>query len=130
MPKSVLFFTGLGALVAGLAFAIQALPILQQTANSLPIPPLQFVVLNTVFSVGLAAAAIISLFWLARPFSIIDRIVLLTIFGVAAICTWTQYTSNDGEVLKHILLLITLIALIQGILIAAQMERVHNSRAI
>ena len=127
MPKILLFFTALGALVAGLAFAIQALPILQQTANSFQITLLQFAFLNGVFTVGLAAAGLISLLWLTRPFTMIDRIVLLTIFGVAAICALTQFASNDGDVLKHILLLIALTTLIQGLLIAAQMERVRKT---
>jgi len=74
----------------------------------------------------LAAAAIISLLWLTRPYTLINRIILLVVFGGAAVCAFLQFSSIDTDVLKHIELLISLILLIQGVLIAAQAERVRS----
>ena len=75
---------------------------------------------------GLAAAAIISLFWTMRPQTLINRIILIGMFGVALILVLLQYSGGDTDVLKHIFLLIALILLIQGVLIAAQTERVRE----
>jgi serine/threonine protein kinase len=131
LPKGLLFLTGLAALVAGLAFALQALGLLN------------FVNLNQLFTVGLAVAAIISLFWFTRPFTLVDRIGLFTAFAIAVACVFFQFFLRDemvlaetvsrfalqaalGEaILKHILLLIAMITLILGTLVAAQMERVR-----
>jgi serine/threonine protein kinase len=125
LSKGILLLTGLAALVAGLAFVLQA-----QTSAQLPSPLsslLQFVVLNRLFTGSLAVATIISLFWLTRPFAVVDRVVLLIVFGIAGICTLIQYPSNDLDPLKHSLLLVALIMLILGVLVAAQMERVRTS---
>jgi len=67
------------------------------------------------------------LLWLTRPsYSLMDRILLLVVFGAAALCAFLQYSSMDSDVSKHIYLLITLILLVQGVLIAAQTERVRK----
>jgi serine/threonine protein kinase len=125
--KSIPLFTGLAALLAGLAFLLQASPLAQQLPSSTLSSLLQFAVLNRLFTAGLALATIISLLWLTRPFAIVDRIVLLLIFGIAGICTVIQYPGGDGDVSKHLLLLVALITLILGVLVAAQMERVRTS---
>ena len=56
-----------------------------------------------------------------------DRIVLGVAFGIAAICAILQSvaTSGDLDVGHHIYLLVALIALILGVLIAVQTERVR-----
>jgi len=122
LSRGLLLLTGLAALVAGLAFVSQAIPSAQLPAF---LPP--SVTFNWLFTGGLAVAAIISLFWLTRPFAVVDRLVLIAIFGIAGICTVIQYPGGDGDVSKHLLLLVTLITLILGVLVAAQMERVRTS---
>ncbi len=83
--------------------------------------------LGQFFTIGLVAAALVSLVWLTRPYLLPDRIVLLVVFGIAAICAILQTfaTSGDSDVTSHIYLLFALIALIQGVLIAVQTERVR-----
>jgi len=119
----ILVLTALSALLAGFAFFIQTLNDIQP----LPSVLLQlFPYANLLLTIGLAAAAIISLLWLTRPYTLINRIILLVVFGGAAVCAFLQFSSIDTDVLKHIELLISLILLIQGVLIAAQAERVRS----
>jgi len=125
--KSIPIFTGLAALLAGLAFVLQTAPIPQQQLSTTLSSLLQFVVLNRLFTTGLALATIISLLWLTRPFATVDRIVLLMIFGIAGVCTVIEYSYNDQVITKHVLLLVILITLILGTLVASQMERVRAS---
>ncbi len=121
LSRGILLLTGLAALVAGLAFVSQAIP----SALPASLPP--SLTLNQLFTGGLAVATILSLFWLTRPFAVIDRLVLIAIFGIAGVCTLIQYPGNDGDLSKHLLLLVILITLILGVLVAAQMERVRTS---
>jgi serine/threonine protein kinase len=125
--KSISLFTGLAALLAGLAFLLQASPFAQQPLSSTLSSLLQFAVLNQLFTAGLALATVISLLWLTRPFAVVDRIILLLIFGIAGVCTAIQYPFNDLITVKHVLLLVVLIMLILGTLVATQMERVRAS---
>jgi len=120
LSRGLLLLTGLAALVAGLAFVSQAIPSAQLPAF---LPP--SVTFNWLFTGGLAVAAIISLFWLTRPFAVVDRLVLIAVFGIAGICTVIQYPGRDDDVTKHVLLLVALITLILGTLVASQMERVR-----
>jgi len=127
IPRSVLFLSGLAVLVSGFTFAMQTL---FDFANlSILSPPLA----NQLLTGGLAAAAIISLFWLARPFTMVDRVILLVAFGAALVCAFIQYQLNDVNTLgssegdiKHTLLIIVLILLTMGTLLATQMERVRK----
>jgi len=118
----ILLLTALSALVAGFAFLLQTLNDLQQLPSALVsvVPNL-----NLFLTLGLAAAAIISLFWTMRPHTLINRIILLVMFGVALVLVLLQYSGADTDVSKHIYLLVALILLIQGVLIAAQTERVR-----
>jgi serine/threonine protein kinase len=120
----ILLLTALSALIAGFAFLLQTLNDVQQLPSALA-----QVNLNLFSTIGLAAAAIISLLWLTRAYTLIDRIILLAVFGVAVVCVFLQYSGADTDVPKHIYLLIALILLIQGVLIAAQTERVRRERA-
>jgi len=154
IPRIILIFAGIAILISGFAFLVQASPALQTTlASSSPFAGntssnlsnlLDF--LNKLLTIGLAAAAIILLLWLIRPSSWINRIILLVLFGTAAVCTFIQFSYPDELVLqlqlsnlgdltqainneavpKHILLLTALIALLLGILIGAQIERVRR----
>jgi len=118
----ILLLTALSALVAGFAFLLQTLNDLQQLPSALvSVAPN----LNLFLTLGLAAAAIISLFWTMRPHTLINRIILLVMFGVALVLVLLQYSGADTDVSKHIYLLVALILLIQGVLIAAQTERVR-----
>jgi len=120
---AILLLTALSALGTGFAFLLQTLNDIQQLPSAL-----MQVDVNLISTIGLAAAAIISLLWLTRPYTQIDRIILLAVFGVAAICAFLQYFGADKDIPKHIFLLISLILLIQGVLIAVQTERVRVRR--
>ena len=120
----ILLLTALFASGAAFAFLVQTLHDIQQ---QLPFT-LNQDVLNLFSTSSLAAASLISLLWLIRPYSLIDRIILLAVFGVAGICALLQYSGADSDISKHIYLLITLIFLIQGVLIAVQTERVRVRR--
>ncbi|GAC1467011.1 MAG: hypothetical protein PVS3B1_05800 [Ktedonobacteraceae bacterium] len=123
IPWSILLIVALAALVAGSAFLVQATSDTQSAIANI----LQVVDLNTLLTGGLALAAIASLFWLTRPFTWIDRILIFIIFGIAIACTFLQFSYLDGDVPKHILLLIALVALIQGVLLVARMEHVREA---
>jgi hypothetical protein len=119
----ILLLTAISALVAGFGFLLQTISDLQQSSSYVvPFDP------NLLITTGLAAASLISLLWLIRPYPLLDRIILLAVFGVAAVCAFLQSSFLDSDVSKHIYLLISLILLIQGVLIAAQMERVRVRR--
>ncbi len=154
ISRIILIFAGIAILISGFAFLVQASPDLQNTlapsfssannTSSNLSNLLDF--LNLLLTIGLAAAAIILLLWLLRPSSWINRIILLVLFGTAAVCTFIQFSYPDELVLqlqlsnlgdltqainneavpKHILLLTALIALLLGILIGAQIERVRR----
>jgi serine/threonine protein kinase len=121
VARGILLLTALAALLPGCAFLLQTIKDIQQSSSYLvQVDP------NLFFTMGLAAAAIISLLWLARPYLLLDRIVLLVMFGAAAVCALLQYSRADMDVPKHIFLLLALILLIQGVLLAAQTERVRT----
>jgi hypothetical protein len=118
---AILLLTALSALVAAFAFLLQTVSDVQQSSSYLvPVDP------TLLITIGLAAASLISLLWLVRPYTLVDRIILLLVFGIAAIFTFLQSSLTDFDVSKHIYLLISLILLIQGVLIAAQTERVRS----
>jgi hypothetical protein len=120
----ILLLTALCTLGAAFAFLVQTLNDIHQ---QLPFT-LNQDVLNLFSTTSLAAASVISLLWLIRPFILTDRIILLAIFGVAGVCTLLQLPLADLDVSKHIYLLISLILLIQGVLLAVQTERVRVRR--
>jgi serine/threonine protein kinase len=131
IPRTVLSFTSLAALVAGVAFVgVGITEVSQFTASLLslgdPAP-----LLSQLFTLGLVAATGVSLLWSARPFTLLDRAILAISFGVALICTvvqaWipVQPFYGGSAVQKHLLLLVALIVLIGGTLVAVQMERVR-----
>ena len=122
VARGILLLTALAAVMSGFAFLPQTISDVQQASSYLE--PAKS---NLFLTMGLAAAAIISLLWLARPFMLLDRIVLLVMFGAAAVCALLQYSRADMDVPKHIYLLLALILLIQGVLLAAQTERVRKS---
>src|SRR5258708_16480219 len=124
VARGILLLPALAALLPGCAFLLQTIKDIPQSSSYLvPVDPN---LPNLFFTIGLAAAAIISLLWLARPYLLLDRIVLLVVFGAAAVCALLQYSGMDADISKHIFLLLALILLIQGVLLAAQTERVRT----
>ncbi len=122
IPIGILSLTALSALVAAFAFLVQTL---SDTQQQLPFT-LHQDVLNVLLTIGLVVASLISLLWLTRPNTLMDRIILLAVFGVAAVCAFLQFSGADTDIPKHIYLLISLILLVLGVLIAAQTERVRR----
>jgi serine/threonine protein kinase len=125
IPRIALFFMALGALLASLAFSLQALPGggLQALTSNIP----QDVRPNLLFTVGIAAISIVLCFWLTRPaFRWVERILLLTVSVVVFVVLYVQYPSADSDVSKHIYLLVALIVLSQGVLVATQGEKVYR----
>jgi serine/threonine protein kinase len=120
----ILVLTALFTLGAVFTFLVQTLNDIRQTLPFTLNPD----VLNLFSTSSLAAASLISFLWLMRPYMLIDRIILLAVFGAAGICALLQYSGADSDISKHIYLLILLILLIQGVLIAAQTERVRIRR--
>lgn len=117
----ILLLTALFTLGAVFTFLVQTLIDIQR-----PLPiTLNPDILNLFSTSSLAAASLISFLWLIRPYMIIDRIILLVVFGAAGICALLQYSGADSDVPKHIYLIILLILLIQGVLIAVQTERMR-----
>ncbi len=140
VAKAILFVSALAMLLSAFAFLVQTIRDVQLAQpviiSAEGVQPVQSPFLSTIFNagqlgqfftIGLVAAALVSLVWLTRPYLLPDRIVLLVVFGIAAICAILQTfaTSGDSDVTSHIYLLFALIALIQGVLIAVQTERVR-----
>ncbi|HEX6481989.1 MAG TPA: serine/threonine-protein kinase [Ktedonobacteraceae bacterium] len=129
VPLIILIIGAFGCLAAAVAFLIQSAPPGLHLMDSLG----QFVSPDNLFTGGLGAVAIVSLLWLVRPFTWLERLALFVLFGSAAICLFVQYSfsdmnardGNQGDI-KHTLLLVALIVLIQGVLLAARTERVRS----
>jgi serine/threonine protein kinase len=119
----ILFLSILATIPAGFAFFVQTV---RDVQNTLGTPFLSGVSVNPLLTFGLAGAAIISLAWLLRKTTLIDRVTLLVIFGVAALCALLQSANLDGDVTKHLLLLASLILLIQGTVLAARTAQVYR----
>lgn len=114
--------------LAGSASLVACFALLEQAVQGQLASTLSASTLNQLLTGGLAGAALGSLLWLARPFSWGHRLTLVVVFGAPLLCALLQYPDADTEVAKHILLLISGISLIQGGLLAAQMERLRLHR--
>ncbi len=122
IPRSILSITIIAALFSGLVFMGMGLSGLPSTIATL-LPSLSP-------NIGLIIVSIISLLWLVRPFRLLDRVILAVPFGIALICTLLQSpTAGNGATQNqsHLLLLVAFIALIQGTLLAIQMEHVRGT---
>jgi serine/threonine protein kinase len=140
IAKAILFISALAMVSSAFAFLVQTIRDVQlahpviaeggQQAQSPFLSNFDAGQLGQFFTIGLIAAALVSLVWLIRPYLLPDRIVLLVAFGIAAICAILQTfaTSGDSDVISHIYLLVALVLLILGVLIAAQTERVRIGR--
>ena len=78
-------------------------------------------IFHTLLNISLTASGIISLGWLLRPSTWTSKCALFISFGIVVACTLQETTQLDTE--KHILLLIALVALIEGVLAASYIER-------
>lgn len=99
---------------------VQQIPLLsadmQQMAGTLP-----GLTISRVVAVCILLAALLSLLWLLRGKTIPDRFVLGIIFTIAAICAGIPVFAPHQT-----LLLLALLAMIQGTLIARRIELVRN----
>ncbi len=74
-----------------------------------------------IVALSILLAALISLLWLIRSRSMIERILLLVLFGIAALCALVYYFFA-----LPVLLLIALFLLMPGTLVAARIEYVRT----
>lgn len=129
--RLIMLLTAFASLIASGAFAaasskdIQAL--ISTSATSATTYAETF---NLLFTGSLTIAAILSLYWLLRPFTMIQRILLFICFGLGLACFLTQVGMPIEYIVKHELLLLGLIALVLGALLATQLERVQRSAQI
>jgi len=119
-PRRILAATNIAALITGLSLlAIYSLDIQALLSSSLPYQD----TFHTLLNISLIVAGIISLAWLLRASTWIRRFVLFVSFGTAIVCALLQAIQLDTDITKHTLLLIALIALIEGVLAAVHIER-------
>ncbi|HLZ57131.1 MAG TPA: protein kinase [Ktedonosporobacter sp.] len=135
IPRTILAVTGLGALIGGIAFLwLGSQDVQQALAGIIPIG--QIHILDGVVNAGLIVAAIASLCWFLRPSLKINLLLPLVLLGGALVCVLIQpffplagtgAAVVAGLLIRHGLLLIGLILLIQGVLLAIQTERVYSN---
>jgi len=129
IPRIILAVTNIAALITGFSLlAIYSLDV--QAALGTLLPP-DFSYQDTfhiLLDISLTAAGIISLSWLSQASTWTRRLVLLVSFGSAIVCALLQANLVDTDTTKHILLLIALIALIEGVLAAVYIERSPSGR--
>jgi hypothetical protein len=75
---------------------------------------------ESIVALSILIASLISLLWLIRGESLIERILLSVLFGVAALCTLVDYFF-----VSPLLLLIALLLLMPGTLIATRVEYIQ-----
>jgi serine/threonine protein kinase len=132
VARSLLLLTGVATLISSVALSIEATPAFTRgfTINpascQIQLMP-DLTLYNTLLTIGLVASGLLSLYWLTRPTSSTNRLILLVAFGVALLCGIVQVFLSEAVIidstLKHLLLITALIALIQGMLVVSQMAR-------
>jgi hypothetical protein len=75
-----------------------------------------------IVALSILLASLLSLFWLIRSESLIERLLLSALFGIAALCALIYYF-----LASPLLLLIALLLLMSGTLIATRVEYVKNN---
>jgi serine/threonine protein kinase len=131
IARLIMLLTALAALIASGTFAVAGSADIQTLLfGSVPEASAYTNTLNLLFSACLVIAAVLSLYWLLRPFTIAQRILLLILSGLALACILIQTSLLPENIAKHQLLLPGLIALILGALLATQLERVQRSAKI
>lgn len=130
--RGILFSTGLATLVTTVAFLGLGLGDIQSwlatllSMQRINVNPL----LDTLVTGGLVVASALSFLWLIRPFLLKERALLFILFGITFVCALLQHFSSatDTQVARHLMLLLALTTLIQGILLATRAERVQEGR--
>lgn len=123
MPAiALLFISALAVVPPAFAFVVLTVRDINQGQFLPQITPEPF------YMAGLVAASAVLLLWVLRSNRLMERITLLVAFGIALACMLLLIftTSFDQSVSRHIYLLIALIALIQGVLVAARTEQVKS----
>jgi hypothetical protein len=130
ISRIILALTNIAALITGLSLlAIYSLDVQTQLGNLLPSGFSYQDTFHTLLDISLAAAGIVSLSWLLRASTWTRRLALLVSFGSAIACALQQATiQSDTDMTKHVLILIALIALIEGVLAAVYIERSTSRR--
>jgi serine/threonine protein kinase len=131
MPsRLIMLLTALASLIAGGTFAAASSKDIQAWLNSLAPANTYTDTFNLLFTGSLTIAAILSLYWLLRPFTMMQRILLFICFGLGLACFLTQLGMPIDNITKHQLLLLGLIASVLGALLATQLERMLKSAKI
>jgi hypothetical protein len=121
IARTILALTNMAALITGIALLVLNLQNVQALLDNLLPPGFSYQeISHTLLNISLTASGIISLGWLLRPSTWTSRCALFISFGIAIACALQEATQLDTE--KHILLLIALVALIEGVLTAAYIE--------
>jgi serine/threonine protein kinase len=125
LPRSILAVTNMAALITGFSLLAIYSPDVQVGLQNLLSPGFPYQdTFHTLLNISLTAAGIISLGWLLRASTWIRGFILFVSFGSAIVCAFLQAAIQlDTDMTKHILLLIALIALIEGVLVAIHIER-------
>ncbi len=97
------------------------LPLVSSTMQQIIGRILPVFTVERLVTTSILAAVLVSLFWLTRSRNIADRIVLIALFGSAALSALVHYFSTPPPQL-----LLALMLLMLGTLIAARMERVQQ----
>jgi len=101
------------------------LPLVSATMQQILEHNLPVFTAERIVTTSILIAALISLFWLIRSRNRIDRIVLLALFGGAAICALVHYFFASS-----VLLLVALIFLMLGTLITAKVEHMQQELVV
>ena len=118
LSRVALIVTALATFVAGfVALALGEGDVQTAVQAFLPVSTL-----NILLPVSFTVALIASLGWLARPFTIAYRAILLAFFVVAIACVWFAF-SGIADILHYIAFLAAFILLLEGNVLAIQLER-------
>jgi serine/threonine protein kinase len=121
LPKGILLITGVVMLVAGFAsLTLGEGDVQTAIGNFLPLTTL-----STVLPFSLGIAALVSLLWLARPFTLVYRLILLAFFLVALLCTWLAFSGSPNTA-HTMLFLLPFVLLILGSTLAVRLEQMQE----
>jgi serine/threonine protein kinase len=139
VARSLLLLTGVATLITSFALSVETTPAfargftINPTSCQIHLMP-GLALYNILLTIGLVASGLLSLYWFTRPTTSTNRLILLIAFGVALLCGITQAFLSETVIidstLKHLLLITALIALIQGMLLVAQMARSRSASLV
>jgi hypothetical protein len=139
VARSLLLLTSVATLITSFALSVETTPAftrgftINPTSCQIHLMP-DLALYNTLLTIGLVASGLLSLYWLTRPTTGTNRLLLLVAFGIAILCGIAQAFLSEtiilDSTLKHLLLITTLIALIQGMLLVSQMARKQSANLV